>query len=122
VVPSQIIAIGISGVPGLPAELVSFLIQLCQIWAALTLALAVSHALDAVNDLYDRRTEARNKPIKGYLQVIKIVVFVAAGLSIVAPLVGVELRHLIAGLGAATAVLILIFPRHHFVVGGELTN
>jgi len=109
VVPSQIIAVGISGVPGLPAELVSFLIRMCQIWAVLTLALAVSHALDAVNDLYDRRTEARNKPIKGYLQVIKIVVFVAAGLSIVATLVGVELRHLIAGLGAATAVLMLIF-------------
>jgi len=109
VVPSQIIAVGISGVPELPHELVSLLIRLCQIWAVLTVALAVSHALDAVNDLYDRRSDARDKPIKGYLQVIKIIVFAAAGLSIVATLVGVELRHLVAGLGAATAVLMLIF-------------
>jgi len=109
VVPSQIIAVGISGVPDLPSELVGLLIRLCQIWVVLTVALAVSHALDAVNDLYDRRDNARDKPIKGYLQVIKIIVFVAAGLSIVATLVGVELRHLVAGLGAATAVLMLVF-------------
>jgi len=72
-------------------------------------ALAVSHALDAANDLYERRPDARNKPIKGYLQVVKIIVFVIAGLSIVATLLGVKLGPLVTGLGAATAVLMLIF-------------
>ncbi|MBJ7517561.1 MAG: mechanosensitive ion channel, partial [Stenotrophomonas sp.] len=50
-----------------------------------------------------------NKPIKGYLQVAKIVIFVVAGLGIVAIVAGVQLSHVVTGLGAATAVLMLIF-------------
>ncbi|WP_182335911.1 mechanosensitive ion channel family protein [Stenotrophomonas acidaminiphila] len=109
VVPSQVIAAGIKVVPDLPPGVVTFVVGACQAWAVLTVALAVSHALDAANDLYERRPDARNKPIKGYLQVARIVIFVIAGLSIVATLAGVDLRYLVTGLGAATAVLMLIF-------------
>ena len=109
VVPSQVIAAGITVVPDLPVALVRFVIGACQAWAILTVALAISHALDAANDIYERRADARNKPIKGYLQVAKIVIFVIAGLSIVATLAGVDLRYLVTGLGAATAVLMLVF-------------
>ncbi|WMJ67598.1 mechanosensitive ion channel domain-containing protein [Stenotrophomonas sp. 24(2023)] len=109
VVPSQVIASGVLLVPDLPERLVKIVVGLCTAWAVLTLALAVSHALDAANDLYERKPEARNKPIKGYLQVVKIVVYVAAGLSILATLLGVKLGPLVTGLGAATAVLMLIF-------------
>ncbi len=109
VVPSQVIAAGITVVPDLPPPLVAFVIGACQAWAILTVTLAISHALDAANDIYERRPDARNKPIKGYLQVAKIVIFVIAGLSIVATLAGVDLRYLVTGLGAATAVLMLIF-------------
>ena len=109
VVPSMVLAAGIRIVPDLPPDLVAFVIAACRAWAVLTVALAVSHALDAANELYERRPDARNKPIKGYLQVVKIVVFVIAGLSIVATLLGVKLGPLVTGLGAATAVLMLIF-------------
>ncbi len=109
VVPALVIAAGIGWIPGLPPALSAFIHGLCQAWVVLTLALAASHALDALNEVYERRPDARNKPIKGYLQVAKIVIFVAAGLSIVATLAGVKLLHLVTGLGAATAVLMLIF-------------
>jgi miniconductance mechanosensitive channel len=109
VVPSMVIAVGIRIVPDLPPELVKFIIGACTAWAALTVALAISHALDAANELYERRPDSRNKPIKGYLQVVKIVVFVAAGLVIVSELLGLKVGPLITGLGAATAVLMLIF-------------
>jgi miniconductance mechanosensitive channel len=109
VVPSMVIAAGVQVVPALPPQLVEFVMGACRAWAVLTVALAVSHALDAANDLYERRPDARSKPIKGYLQVVKIVVFVIAGLSIVATLLGVKIGPLVTGLGAATAVLMLIF-------------
>jgi miniconductance mechanosensitive channel len=109
VVPSMVIAAGIRIVPDLPPQLVEFIIGACRAWAVLTVALAVSHALDAANELYERRHDARNKPIKGYLQVVKIVVFAAAGLVIVAELLGLKLGPMVAGLGAATAVLMLVF-------------
>jgi len=109
VVPSMVIAAGIRIVPDLPPQLVELVIGACRAWAVLTVALAVSHALDAANELYERRPDSRSKPIKGYLQVVKIVVFIIAGLSIVATLLGVKLGPLVTGLGAATAVLMLIF-------------
>ncbi len=109
VVPSQVIAWGIVMVPDLPVALTTLIVNLCVAWAVLTLALAFSHALDAANAIYDRRPDARNKPIKGYLQVAKILIFFAAGLVIVAKLLGVHVGPLVTGLGAATAVLMLIF-------------
>ena len=109
IVPSVVLAAGLSVVPELPPKLVEVLKALCHAWTVLTIALAISHALDVFNDFYERRADARNKPIKGYLQVAKIIVFVFAGLSIVAIVVGVELLHLLTGLGAATAVFMLIF-------------
>jgi len=109
VVPAMVISSGIGWIPDLSPALVAFVHGACQAWVVLTLALAVSHALDAANELYERRPDARNKPIKGYLQVAKIVVFALAGLSIVATLAGVKLLHLLTGLGAATAVLMLVF-------------
>ena len=109
VVPAMVISSGIGWIPDLPPALVAFVHGAGQAWVVLTLALAVSHALDAANELYERRPDARNKPIKGYLQVAKIVVFALAGLSIVATLAGVKLLHLLTGLGAATAVLMLVF-------------
>lgn len=109
IVPSLVIAAGISLVPDLPTGLVHLIVAACKVWGVLTVSLAISHALDAANDLYERRPDARNKPIKGYLQVAKIVIFVIAGLSIVATLAGVQLRYLVTGLGAATAVLMLVF-------------
>ena len=109
VVPSVVIAAGLSLVPGLPAELVAVLKGACHVWTVATIALAASHAFDAFNAFYERRPDARNKPIKGFLQVAKIVVFALAGLSIVATLAGVKLLHVLTGLGAATAVFMLIF-------------
>ncbi|MGN0859991.1 MAG: mechanosensitive ion channel family protein [Stenotrophomonas sp.] len=109
IVPSVVIAAGLAVVPELPPGLVKGLQALCHAWTVLTIALAVAHALDVFNTFYERRPDARNKPIKGYLQVAKIVVYVLAGLSIVATLAGVKLLHVLTGLGAATAVFMLIF-------------
>ena len=109
VVPSIVIGSGLSLVPGLPLELVTVLKGACHVWTVVTIALSASHAFDAFNAFYERRPDARNKPIKGYLQVAKIIVFVLTGLSVVATLAGVKLLHVLTGLGAATAVLMLIF-------------
>ena len=109
VVPALVIAAGVAAVPDLPPQVVSVVRALCQAFIVLTLALSLSRALDLVNLVYERRADARNKPIKGYLQVAKIVMFVLAGISIVATLVGAQFLHILTGLGAATAVLMLIF-------------
>lgn len=109
VVPALVISAGISVVPDLPAQLVTVVKALCQVFVVVTIALAVSQLLDAINRNYERRPEARNKPIKGYFQVAKIIMFVLVGISAVATLIGAEFLHIVTGLGAMTAVLLLIF-------------
>nr|WP_269450744.1 mechanosensitive ion channel domain-containing protein [Stenotrophomonas sp. MMGLT7] len=109
VVPALVIQLGLAWVPDLPAKLVAVVQAGCQVFIVLTVALAISHALNLANEIYERRPDARNRPIKGFLQVIKIIIFVLAGLSMVATLSGVSFGHIVTGLGAIMAVLILVF-------------
>ena len=109
VVPALVIGAGIALVPDLPPQLVAIIAGLCKVFVIFTVALAFGHALDVANEIYERRPDARNKPIKGYLQVAKIIAIVMAALGSVALLAGVDLVHVLTGLGAASAVLMLIF-------------
>lgn len=109
VVPALVIAAGVSLVPGLPVQVVAVVHALCQAFIVLTVALSVSRALDLVNVVYERRPDAQDKPIKGFLQVAKIVMYVLVAISIVATLIGAKFLHILTGLGAMTAVTMLIF-------------
>ena len=109
VVPAMAIQFGLDLIPDLPHKLVTALQRGCQVFVVLTVALAIGHALDLFNEVHERRPDARDRPIKGFLQVVKIIVFVLAGLSMVATLSGVSFTHIFTGLGAIMAVLILVF-------------
>ena len=109
VVPALVISAGVAVVPDLPTETVEVVRRLCQAFIVLTLALSISAALDLINQAYARRPDARNKPIKGYLEVAKIVMFALVAISMVATLIGAKFLHILTGLGAMTAVLMLIF-------------
>jgi miniconductance mechanosensitive channel len=65
--------------------------------------------LDACNDIYLTFDVSREKPIKGYIQVVKIAVFIVGGIVLVAELIGQNPIILLSGLGALSAVLMLIF-------------
>jgi miniconductance mechanosensitive channel len=72
-------------------------------------ALAVGGLLSAVNAVYSRRPEHRDQPIKGYVQVIRIILYLVTGIIIVATLMDRSPWILLSGLGAMTAVLLLVF-------------
>ena len=79
-------------------------------WVALAVARAFAAFLDAVNDIYkEGYAEAKSRPIKGYLQVIGLVAWMAAAVVIVSVLVGRSPVVFLSGLGALAAVLMLIF-------------
>src|SRR5690606_16728700 len=75
----------------------------------LTLAMAVASMLDMANDAYQRRPDAAIRPIKGYIQVVKIFVYAAAVLLMIATLLDRSPLILLSGLGALAAVLMLVF-------------
>ncbi|MDP2398469.1 MAG: mechanosensitive ion channel family protein [Burkholderiales bacterium] len=109
VVPALVLSAGVAAVPDLPAALVTVVQNVCGAFVVLTLALALGAALDVANDLYRRRPDAASKPIKGYLQVVKLVIYVLATVLIIATLIDRSPLILLSGLGAMAAVLMLVF-------------
>ena len=71
--------------------------------------LTVSAVLNSVGDVYTTLPMARERPIKGYLQIVKIFIAVLVVVWIIALLLGRSPVALLTGIGALTAVLLLIF-------------
>ena len=109
IVPALILSAGIGLVPHLPAAAVTVVRNVCSAFIVLTIALAISGTLSLMNIFYRRRPDAHLKPIKGYVQVVKILVFAIAAILMVATLLDRSPLILLSGLGAMAAVLMLIF-------------
>jgi miniconductance mechanosensitive channel len=109
VVPALVLSLGIGMVPDLPAALVTVVKNVCSAFIVLSIALAIGAALNLANALYQRRPEAELRPIKGYVQVLKIVIYALAAILVIASLIDRSPLILLSGLGAMAAVLMLIF-------------
>ncbi|MEN7537601.1 mechanosensitive ion channel family protein [Aurantiacibacter flavus] len=109
VIPLLVVSRGIELVPFVPDDLDSVIIAVARCCIVLAVAMAISKSLDYLEELYRRRPEARARPIKGYLQVLKIVVYCAGAILGIAVLIGESPLLLMSGLGAMAAVLMLVF-------------
>ena len=111
VVPALTVYYGISFVSGLPALAVPVVRGVASAYVVLTVALAIGNLLNAFGQVYEQRDpeRARARPIKGYLQLIKIVVYLVTAILIIATLFNRDPLLLLSGLGAMTAVLLLVF-------------
>ncbi len=65
--------------------------------------------INAFNEIYSGYEISKTKPIKGYIQVIKIIIYILAIAGIITILLGKNNFGWIAGFGAFSAVLMLIF-------------
>jgi miniconductance mechanosensitive channel len=110
IVPALVVLAGMDYVEGLP-ELVRVVVRNVSLaWIAIAATMVLGGALDAVNDIYVQSSPfAQDRPIKGYLQLLKIIFWVVALILVVAALVNRSPLVLLTGLGAMTAVLMLVF-------------
>ena len=69
----------------------------------------VDALLNSVDDIYRNYELSRDKPIKVYLQVTKISVYIIGGIVIIATIIGQSPLFLLSGIGALTAVILLVF-------------
>jgi len=111
VVPALVIFLGIPQVPGIPDPLVTVVRNVANAYMIFTVALSLGNLLNAIGDIYEQANpeRARSKPIKGYLQLVKILAFIFAGVLVIAVLIDRSPLLLLSGLGAMTAVLLLVF-------------
>ncbi len=119
-------------VPALVAYAAAPLSLSAQIWLqrmsvcliVYALVLAFDKFLDAVNDIYRRFESSKTKPIKGYLQILKIAAYIIGIIIIISTLTNRSPLLLLGGIGAATAVLLLVFQNTilGFVASIQLTG
>jgi miniconductance mechanosensitive channel len=86
-----------------------FLLKLGQIYFSIIIVYVVNALLNSGIEIYNTTAYSHHRPIKGYVQLLKILVFFMAGIMIVSVLIGKDPTVLLAGLGAMAAVLLLIF-------------
>lgn len=102
------VAGGANPEPLLPAW--TFVRRVAAAWIAVAVVRAFAAFLDAVDDIYREASPlSKSRPIKGYLQVVALVAYLAAGVVIISILAGRSPVIFLSGLGALAAVLMLVF-------------
>ncbi len=108
---------------GLPI-LLSIIRGLMVLLMILLVAMAITRTLSAVNAIYSRREDAKRRPIKGIIQAVQVLVIVAAVILAFSVITKKPVSGLMAGLGALSAVLMLIFkdPLMGLVSGFQISS
>ncbi|AIZ32130.1 mechanosensitive ion channel family protein [Pseudomonas parafulva] len=122
--PSLVMQFGLRLVPELSDTAQHFLGNLALAFTLLFLSMALSCLLDALLDIYARTEHARTRSIKGYVQLAKMVLWVFSAIVIVATLIDRSPLLLLSGLGAMSAVLLLVYKDTllSFVASVQLTS
>ncbi|CAH0248663.1 mechanosensitive ion channel family protein [Pseudomonas brassicacearum] len=122
--PSLIIQFGLHLVPELSKTSMIFLGNVALAFTILFMVLALSALLSALLDVYARTEHARTRSIKGYVQLTKMVLYVFGAIIIVATLIDRSPLLLLSGLGAMSAVILLVYKDTllSFVASVQLTS
>nr|MDP0504049.1 mechanosensitive ion channel family protein [Verrucomicrobiota bacterium JB025] len=82
---------------------------LAEVYIIVCSILTLNSVLNVCERIYRRFPVSREVPIKGFIQVFKILLFVAGTIFVVASVIGKSPVLIFSGLGALTAVMMLIF-------------
>lgn len=109
VAPAFVVYYGMTFFPELPEPVTDGIRRVAVAVMLMVGALSISSVLTATEAIYNSHPEYRERPIKGYLQVVSILVYSMAGLLILAALMNRSPWIFVSGIGAMTAVLLLVF-------------
>ena len=108
-VPALVVYFGIGYVPGLGESLAQIVANVAMAWMALAITLAAGALLSAGSAIYETWPVARDRPIKGFVQVAQIVVYILGAVFVISALMARSPVVLLTGFGAMTAILLLVF-------------
>jgi miniconductance mechanosensitive channel len=107
--PAIIVYWGIDLIPSLPPEFDLIIRNAVFVYMSLILVLAVNSMLNAVNSIYEQRPNAKQRPIKGFIQLVQIFVWIVGTILVVSIILRQSPTIFLSGLGAMTAVTMLVF-------------
>lgn len=90
-------------------EFMFWALLLARIYLILVAISVINAFLNALYEIYQGFEISKAKPVKGYIQILKIVLYIIAGIVVISLLFGKSPIYLLGGLGAFSAVLLLIF-------------
>lgn len=95
----------------------------CVLYIVYSLLLAANGVLLMILDVYSSEATARNRPLKGFIQVLQVLLFFVGGIVIIAVVMNRSPASLLTGLGASAAILMLVFKDTilGFVAGIQLS-
>ena len=108
-VPLVILHQGMPFMPGLGGQVNQMIQRLLAAGMVIVAVAVVSGLCTAANTLYAHSPASRIRPIKGYLQVVRLVAVIVGVILVIASLIDRSPWYLLSGLGAMTAVLMLVF-------------
>lgn len=108
-VPIFIIYQGVGKLADVNEKLGLLIMNFASAYMIVVLVITVIAILNAANDIYEANPEARQRPIKGFIQLLQLAVLIMGGLLFVAALLDQSPVLLLSGFGAMTAVLLLVF-------------
>ncbi len=109
VVPALIVFVGVPFVPGLPEGGAQLIRNVAMGYMVLMLTLALTAMLNAANTIYAASPVAKERSLKGYVQLVQIVIWILGGVLIIATVLDRSPLLLLSGFGAMTAFLLLVF-------------
>lgn len=86
-----------------------FIEKICVLYIVFVLVLVLSALLDALHDIYLTTQTAQIRPIKGYVQLVKIIIFLLGAVVLVSIMIEKNPLNLLVGMGASAALLMLVF-------------
>ena len=87
----------------------NFLLRICQIIILISFLSFINSLLKAVYTVYSEKEQLRDRPLKGMLQTLQVMVWFIGAIIIVSILINKSPVSLLAGLGASAAILLLVF-------------
>lgn len=101
----------------------SAIILLTKVYEVFIYSRIADGIITTLGQIYDTYEVSKSKPIKGFIQVVKAIIYIICILLIIAILTQRQLSSILIGLGTLSAVLMLVFkdPILGFVGGLQLT-
>lgn len=98
--------------------------RLVDIWLVIVVLFIFIALLNAINRIYESYPVSKNRPITFFVQLIKVFLYTVVVITVFSVLLNKSPEHLIVGLSAFAAVLLLIFKDSilGFVAGIQLTS
>ena len=104
-------------------ELLGLAQKVCAVYIVAALAFALNGLLLVFLDFHNQKDNSKNHPMKGFVQVLQVLLFFVAAIIAISILIDKSPATLFAGLGASAAILMLVFKDSimGFVSGVQLS-